>query len=227
MKIKYLILFMAIFFNVHMLLSQDFHLKVDNCNLRQNQSFSLKIEVSFFDDLLNNQLDKHFLIPQSNENAFYYSRSLFAEDTGTFQIGPYEIVINNQIFRSDSIYVTVLPPLEPKEGVYFSISTDEENTLLIIEQVYKFNIQYGSGYNSGYINLVEFVPNDVTKMRASMKSSTDEPLNVLKTNFGKDNYHYSIKTYIIKNYSKNKIKLTINDFKNLPSEFIMPDIEMN
>ena len=227
MKIRYLISFFAIFFNIYTLLSQDYHINVDNNKPRQNQSFNLKIEISFFDDLIDKQLDQHFLIPKLEEPAFYYSRNLFAKDTGTFQIGPYDIVINNQIYKSDSINITVLAPLESKESVYFSIIKDEESTLLTIEQVYKFNMQYGAGYKSGYIDLVKFVPNDITKMRTSLKSSTDEPLNILKPNFGKENYHYSLKTYIIENYTKNKIKLTIDDFKNLPAEFIMPDIEIN
>jgi hypothetical protein len=155
-----------------------------------------------------------------------YSRSMSPLDTGEFQIGPFEFVLNNIKYKSDSIKIRVIPPLPEKEGIYISSAKLNDKTIVIIEQVYKFKTQFGMNYSSGSSNLVDIYIKDFNNMISQIKESSDSPLKMGKSYINNNNLHYSIKSYEITNYTSRPIRLTRDNFLNLPADYILPDIEI-
>jgi hypothetical protein len=224
--------------------SQNCHISVDNPTPRQNQDTRINIEIPFNDDFLKRQIGQSFdfLSGTESNSGFKFTRIVSCKDTGLFQVGPYVFTLNNKKYESDSIFIKVIPSLELKEGVYISYRFVDNKNIVIIEQIYKINVQNRSGYMYSSTSSIDMNLADInmdyrlSKMYAELLESSMGPLGIdkiKKLSKSMDNekiikdimaFQYSIKTYVITNYNEKAIKLTKEHFKNLPPNYILPDI---
>jgi hypothetical protein len=196
--------------------SQDISLSIDNLRPRVNQIISINLSLDFIKEVVSTGLDKNFRVIQGTSAPF--SVHIFANDTGKFYVGPYEMVFNNKVYKTDSVLINVLKALPPKDTICISTYFVGNKQYILLEQLYELKIEFGQNYYANKPNLVELKDRFNGSYSFQEKGAIDE----LYGSKSPKPLHYSYKIYDVVKYSKNEITLTNSNFDNLPKGFVLP-----
>ncbi len=120
----------------------------------------------------------------------------------------------------NKVELRVIDSLPMKEGLWIRHIKKDSINYLIIEQIIKRDLPYNASIPEEFCELNAI--NNVEKISKSKKSSTLTAYeNVIESEL---KYQSIIYKLIIK--GRNPVKLSENDFKNLPKNYKLPDITL-
>jgi hypothetical protein len=213
------------------LFSQEIKINIETPLVRQYNNIWVAIDFIFFKNYLANQLNKSFEKPDNGSMNMQF----FPKDTGEIQIGPLEFVFDSIKYHSNIAKIKVLPPLEPKIGIYINSYYFDRKNFVLIEQIYEkkdlnnesSSTLYYSNTSDSYKDSLAYLDFSCNNKIKITHSQTIHRNLWIKSSTNKNgSLYYSTKFFEIVNNSGRKIILTRNFYKNLPAEYILHRVEM-
>jgi len=200
---------------------------------RVGQSFSISLDLAFLEAYMQEALPPGMAI--TGNSAFNtYSREISVKDTGSFQIGPWEMQFNGIIYQTDSLHIRVLDPLPLEEGLWIRIMEHEGKQYLILEQQLKSNWEIeeednGTLTSSGYTDELKFAEplgEPAPGIGFSLRVSTGGFISLEEGSAFGDALSYSRKIYELSNRKRKAIQLRADWFEYLPEGSVVPDLSI-
>jgi hypothetical protein len=128
---------------------------------------------------------------------------------GNISVGPYEVKIGKETIKTKSIKLTVLPPIDEKEGIFIESVADPNGS-----GKYQIRIDYNLPSPGGPIMMNEkkflkFATGNGLVRHSSSRSASSKS--------GSANY-------ILENTTESPLKLTKDYFRGLPKDYQLPEI---
>ena len=206
---KKLLLPIIFFVSIMSVNAQNISLKTIYPEPRVGQTIRITLDLNFIEEYVKETLPPKLEVtgysPFSN-----YSRDILVNDTGYFQIGPYEFNFNNRKYKSDSLIIHVIEPLEKKEGVWIRLFQHDSIQFLIVEQY------LSKPKNASNFIFTELIEQPIDGLEFNFKTSNTNFVSVDDNNPISALLGYSLQIYNVTNETGKEIKMTKKFFKDLP-----------